>query len=96
MTESNKTRDEKIHEIVCMIGEGQPPEALSSATHSIAKIVTEHTEALQKRVDAVLRVNPCEGVEGCTYGDTEHNSVSVAYGFNQALEMIQQLLKQER
>jgi len=46
MSESNKTLDEKIHEIVCMIGEGQPPEALSSATDSIIKIASKHAESV--------------------------------------------------
>ncbi len=33
------------------------------------------------------------GREGCTYGDTDYDSLSVAYGYNLAMEHILQLLE---
>lgn len=33
------------------------------------------------------------GREGCTYGDTTQDSLSVAYGYNLALQQIQDMIK---
>ena len=34
----------------------------------------------------ILNMGPQEGLSGCTYGDTNFDSVAVCYGYNQALE----------
>ncbi len=42
---------------------------------------------------ATMCANKDTGREGCTYNDTEHDSISVVYGYNLALEYIENLLK---
>lgn len=34
------------------------------------------------------------GRSGCTYGDTEYDSASVAYGYNMAIDNVEEELKQ--
>jgi len=37
--------------------------------------------------------NHLDGIEGCTWGDIEHDSISAAFGYNQAIDEIRNELE---
>lgn len=48
----------------------------------------EAAEKMAVALECITIMEPDTGIEGCTYGDTEHDRGSVAYGSNQTLEYI--------
>lgn len=47
----------------------------------------------QKVIDRILNMSEDSGRSGCTYGDTDFDSLSVVYGYNMALNEIKDILK---
>lgn len=45
-------------------------------------------------IDHISRMKDDSGREGCIYGDTEHDSLSVVYGYNLAIEHVIDKLNQ--
>lgn len=64
------------------IERGQPDE-LSKAQARIREL-----EAVLKFLTYKMQDS---GVEGCTYGDTQYDSMSVAYGYNSCLEEVKKI-----
>jgi hypothetical protein len=58
----------------------------AEANAALAKSAPDLLEALEKIYNISLR-QEC-GIAGCTYGDTDYDSQSAAYGFNVAMEII--------
>lgn len=50
-------------------------------------------ENIRQTVNKILNIKPDDsGRAGCTYGDTDYDSLSVVFGYNLALEDIQRML----
>lgn len=49
-------------------------------------------EQLKSFAEKIKHFSKSEGREGCTYGDTDFDSMSAAYGYNEAVEQIQSML----
>lgn len=47
---------------------------------------------MYNKIESILHMSEERGVAGCTWGDTDFDSLSVAYGFNLALEYIKEKL----
>ena len=61
-------------------------------TESNVNLIINAPEMYNK-VESVLCMSEERGVSGCTWGDTDFDSLSVAYGFNLALEYIKEKLE---
>lgn len=51
----------------------------------------EQNEKLLKALEHITYVSQDKGVEGCTYGDTKYDSMSVVYGYNSCLEQLKDI-----
>jgi len=54
------------------------------------KIMTASKEML-KALEHIINIPEADGIKGCTWGDTDLDSVSVAHGYNQCLEYLQEI-----
>lgn len=68
--------------------------------HAVKKIIAKALDqALPVKSDAVIinieRMKDDSGREGCTYGDTNYDSLSAVYGYNLAIDNIISFLKQQ-
>ena len=57
------------------------------------RFLTEDRERLVSLLSSILLVSLEEGKENCTYGETKHDSISVAYGHNTLLEFLQNKIR---
>lgn len=44
-------------------------------------------------LESIANMNEGKGQEGCTYGDTNFDSLSAAYGYNTALDQIKKMIE---
>lgn len=51
-------------------------------------------DELEKVLNHINQFGQDEGRDGCTYGDTDFDSISAAYGYNQCLNHVQNLAKE--
>lgn len=58
-----------------------------------AKLIACAPEMLEK-LTSILHMSEDQGVEGCTWGDTDMSSTDVVYGYNLALEHVKQGLEE--
>jgi hypothetical protein len=69
------------------------PECNEESFYDLGKIENEEVDQspskpIQKLVDHLLLMKDDSGREGCTYGDTDYDSMSVVYGYNQAIDNV--------
>jgi len=56
---------------------------------------TPQVEVREVWVDAIKRMKDDSGREGCTYGDTDYDSLSAVYGYNLAVDNISEWLSKQ-
>lgn len=49
----------------------------------------------KKLFDQLLNMSEDKGVEGCTWGDTEYDSISASAGYNQALQNVKETIEKQ-
>ena len=52
---------------------------------------TKEVNQLKKGHEHILNISEDRGVSGCTYGDTDFDSLTVVYGYNLALEHVKSI-----
>lgn len=52
------------------------------------RFASSEVELFKEKVRELGNITEEHGVEGCTYGDTDYDSMSVAHGYNLAIEHI--------
>lgn len=57
--------------------------------------LVENSFNQEKVLEKILNISEDRGTEGCTYGDTEMDSISVAFGYNLALSYIKEVIKKD-
>ena len=50
----------------------------------------------KKLIEHISNMKDDSGREGCTYGDTDYDSVSVVYGYNLAIEDVIRVLNKTK
>ena len=53
----------------------------------------EQRDELMKLAENLLHMEPCQGREGCTYGDTNYDSESAAKGYNDCLRDVKEKIE---
>ena len=51
----------------------------------------KENEILRQGLNSILNVSHAKGKEGCTYGDSPYDSLSAAYGYNEALDEVKMI-----
>ncbi|AGO47723.1 hypothetical protein Phi4:1_gp189 [Cellulophaga phage phi4:1] len=49
--------------------------------------------SIHSTIDRISRMKDDSGRQGCTYGDTEFDSLSVVYGYNRAIDDVIETIK---
>lgn len=66
-------------------------EVVKAISFEIQRAINEKAIELTGALSSILNISEDIGREGCTYGDTEHDSLSAAYGFNVCLEYVKNI-----
>lgn len=59
-------------------------------TEANARLISAAPDLLEA-LDTITNIGEHTGREGCTYGDTQYDSLSVSYGYNLALEHLKEI-----
>lgn len=82
---SQKTEIE-ISKVIQDIADGKVHPSTGSARLMI--ILKQPNNQVDALIETIKRMKDNSGREGCTYGDTKYDSLSVVYGYNEAIDDI--------